>query len=119
MEPQNEQRVFFDIPLGNMITQTKLENSVAIYDDKNEMEKTNIITHFNLIESGMNFDSNLESYLSQEFLDYICERSSESDKNFIRNYNEKLRLCSSTGTSIPGMPSIVLYGNQDILGAGK
>ena len=67
----------------------------------------------------MDFDENIDQYLEKEFLTYICENDQKADQVFLginRNNGTFLKYCTASGSTIPGMPNIILVTNSDIIG---
>lgn len=86
----------------------KKEDTDSVYD-----------TYLNMINSGMDFDENIDQYLEKEFLTYICENDEKADLIFLgKQKSEKtfLKYCTASGSTIPGMPNIILVTNSDNIG---
>ena len=63
----------------------------------------------------MDFDENLNDYLKAEFLDYICTRTVLGPNDLDGGLsNRTLEICSASGSTVSGMPNILLTTNNHL-----
>ena len=77
-------RMYFNIPLGDLVEQTNLNGSVSIieFDDGNddpeekedeEDNRSTKLTYLNLLKAGIDFDPATDAYLMSKFIPYFCK----------------------------------------------
>ena len=102
--PNPTQRIFFNIPLKDIITHSNIENALKVYREDSEDKSFN--AYLNLVTPFMQFEKGINTLLYKYFIDKLCDR-----ERLLEQVMQPLYICECNGKITPGMPTLYLEMN--------